>query len=142
MEYSAGHLDAGNEQGTDNLSVAFLLTGRSSRILTTAIGLVKVVIQGLLAIGHMILVVIGAVTSYVSLICNTEVLGPAALRSTQLRYLEHLATTSVDAHLSKEQREWQDQLWDAGKCLAPWSQFSLPSQSSLSDMSQIEDEDE
>lgn len=123
---------------TAGLSVAFLPTMRTNSIVATAIGFVVIVVQGLLIVGLMILVALGALSSYMSLTRNKEEFSPVALGSIRVQYFEHLQTTSVDLHLSKEQKKWQNKLQEAEKDKLPVQpSFSVIS---VKRMSKIEDE--
>lgn len=124
---------------TTGLSVAFLPTLSVNRILATAIAMVIIIIQGLLVVASMILVILGAISSYMSMTRNKEEFSPEALKSIRVRYFEHLQTAAADAHLSKEQREWQNKLQEAEKDEPPLQ----PSFTVLSvrRVSKIEDED-
>ncbi|KAK7715348.1 hypothetical protein SLS64_004048 [Diaporthe eres] len=125
---------------TTGLSIAFLPTMRANRILATAIGMVIIILQGLLIIGLIILVTLGAISSYMSLTRNKDGISPEALESTRVQYFEHLQTTAGDVHLSKEQREWQNKLQEAEKDIPPIQpSFSVIS---VRRVSKIEDEDE
>lgn len=125
---------------TTGLSVAFLPTMRANRILATAIGMVIIVIQGLLVAGVIILVTLGAISSYMSLTRNKEEFGPEALKSTRVQYFEHLQTAAADAHSSKAQREWKNEMQEDEKDLAPIQpSFTVMS---VRRVSKIEDEDE
>ena len=57
---------------TAGLSIAFLPDYHVARIPTTALGIIIIVIQGLLVIAVMILIVLGAFSSYMSLTRNRE----------------------------------------------------------------------
>lgn len=120
---------------TTGLSIAFLPTMRTNRILTTVIGMVIIIDQGLLVIALMILVVLGATSSYMSLTRNKE----DALASTRVKYFEHLQTAATDTHLSREQKEWHNKLQDAEKDM-PSLQPTFTVMS-VRRVSKIEDED-
>ncbi|KAL1859705.1 hypothetical protein Daus18300_009424 [Diaporthe australafricana] len=123
---------------TAGLSVAFLPTMSTSRIVATAIGFVIIVVQGLLIVGLMILVALGALSSYMSLTRNKDEFSPQALDSIRVQYFEHLQTTEVDLHLSKGQMKWQNKLQEAEKDKLPVQpSFSVIS---VKRMSKIEDE--
>lgn len=124
---------------TTGLSVAFLPTLSVNRILATAIAMVIIIIQGLLVVATMILVVLGAMSSYMSMTRNKEEFSPEALKSIRVRYFEHLQTAAADAHLSKEQREWRNKLQEAEKDV-PTLQPSF-TVISVRRVSKIEDED-
>lgn len=125
---------------TTGLSIAFLPTIRANRILATALGMVIIILQGLLVIGVMILVVLGATSSYLSLTRNKDEFSPESLESTRVQYFRHLQNTAADVHLSKEQRKWQNKLQEAEKDIPPIEpSFSVIS---VRRVSKIEDEDE
>ncbi|KAK2600995.1 hypothetical protein N8I77_010480 [Diaporthe amygdali] len=123
---------------TAGLSIAFLPTMRTNRIVATAIGFVIIVVQGLVVVGLMILVVIGAISSYMSLTRNKEEFTPETLESVRVQYFEHLQTKAIDIHLSKEQRDWQNEETEKDK-QPPQPSFSVIA---VKRMSKIEDEDE
>ena len=78
------------------LSAAFDARFNLQRITTTAIGIVIIVIQGVLAIVLMIAIVIGAISSYMSLTRNHENFKPRELESIRQRYFAHLKKTAPD----------------------------------------------
>lgn len=78
------------------LSAAFDARFNLQRITTTAIGIVIIVIQGILAIVLMIAIVIGAMSSYMSLTRNHESFKPQKLAKTRQRYFAHLEKTAPD----------------------------------------------
>ena len=78
------------------LSAAFDARFNLPRITTTAIGIVIIVIQGILAIMLMIAIVIGAITSYMSLTRNHESFKPQNLEKVRQRYFAHLEKTAPD----------------------------------------------
>lgn len=124
---------------TTGLSVAFLPTMRANRILTTVIGMVIIVIQGLLVIALLVLVVSGAISSYVSLTRNQEEFSPEALGSTRAQYFEHLQAAAADTHFPREQEEWHDKLQETEKDMPPLQpSFTVIS---VRRVSKIEDED-
>ena len=78
------------------LSAAFDARFGLHRITTTAIGIVIIVIQGILTIVLMIAVVIGTITSYMSLTRNREDFRPQKLEKARQRYFAHLEKTAAD----------------------------------------------
>ena len=78
------------------LSAAFDARFNLQRITTTAIGIVIIVIQGILAVMLMIAIVIGAMSSYMSLTRNHESFKPQKLAKTRQRYFAHLEKTAPD----------------------------------------------
>lgn len=78
------------------LSAAFDARFNLQRITTTAIGIVIIVIQGVLAILLMIAIVIGAISSYMSLTRNHEDFKPQRWEKIRQRYFAHLEKTAPD----------------------------------------------
>ena len=78
------------------LSAAFDARFNLQRITTTAIGIVIIVIQGVLTIVLMIAIVIGAISSYMSLTRNHESFKPQKLAKIRQRYFAHLEKTAPD----------------------------------------------
>lgn len=81
------------------LSAAFDARFNLQRITTTAIGIVIIVIQGILAIVLMVAIVIGAISSYMSLTRTHENFKPQKLEKIRLRYFSHLEKTAPDVPL-------------------------------------------
>ncbi len=81
---------------TTGLSIAFLPAFNLNRILTTALGIIIIVVQGFVVIALMILVVIGAISSWMSLTRNREDFEPDYLENIRLRYFEHLQLAAPD----------------------------------------------
>ncbi|KAG9185482.1 hypothetical protein G6011_08026 [Alternaria panax] len=75
---------------TTGLSAAFDTRFGIARIPTTVIGIVIIVIQGFLSIAVMILIVIGTVSSYMSVIRNREETNPSCLIPTREKYFTHM----------------------------------------------------
>ena len=78
------------------LSAAFIERFNQPRILTTVIGIVIIVIQGLLTVCLLIAVAAGAVTSYMSLSRYTEEFYPESWRSGRIRFLKHVDQKATD----------------------------------------------
>lgn len=78
------------------LSAAFDARFNLQRITTTAIGIVIIVIQGVLAIALMIAIVVGAISSYMSLTRNHENFKPQKWARMRQRYFAHLEKTAPD----------------------------------------------
>ncbi|TGO46299.1 hypothetical protein BOTNAR_0597g00030 [Botryotinia narcissicola] len=81
---------------TAGLSVAFLPRYNVARIPTTVIGVIIIVIQGFLTIGLLILIVLGAISSYMSIMRNREEFRPRNLQNIRTKYFDHLELKSVD----------------------------------------------
>ena len=78
------------------LSAAFDPRFNLQRITTTVIGIVIIVIQGILTIVLMIAIVVGAISSYMSLTRNQEDFRPRGWASLRQKYFAHLEKTAVD----------------------------------------------
>lgn len=78
------------------LSAAFDVQFNLQRITTTVIGVVIIVIQGILTIITMIAIVIGAITSYMSVSRNREEFRPKKWHGLRERYFNHLDRTVND----------------------------------------------
>jgi hypothetical protein len=81
---------------TAGLSIAFLPQLNVARIPTTVIGVIIIVIQGFLVIGLLILIVLGAISSYMSLTRNREEFKPHRLENIRMKYFEHLEQKEKD----------------------------------------------
>ncbi|KFY45777.1 hypothetical protein V494_00776 [Pseudogymnoascus sp. VKM F-4513 (FW-928)] len=81
---------------TAGLSIAFLPRYNMARIPTTIVGFVIVITQGVVAIATLILIVLGMISSYMSLTRNREDFKPRWLESTRYKYFMHLQTKALD----------------------------------------------
>lgn len=90
---------------TTALSIAFLPSLNVNRIIATVIGIIIIVIQGFLTIGVLVLVVLGAFSSYMSLTRNRDAFSPEELKGLRTHYLEHVEKTAPDVRLSKADKE-------------------------------------
>ncbi|KAI0130550.1 hypothetical protein BJ170DRAFT_681998 [Xylariales sp. AK1849] len=81
---------------TTGLSIAFLPDFNIDRILATVIGVVIIVIQALLTIALMILTILGAISSWMSLSRNREYFAPHRLEGVRIKYFEHIAAKALD----------------------------------------------
>jgi hypothetical protein len=81
---------------TTGLSIAFLPELGLDRIIATVIGVVIIVIQGFLVIGLLILIALGAISTWMSLTRNREEFGVEVLESIRIRYFEHLEKQAPD----------------------------------------------
>jgi hypothetical protein len=81
---------------TAGLSIAFLPQWNLGRILCTVFGVVIIVIQGFMIIGLLILIVLGAISSYMSLTRNREEFRPHNLENIRLKYFTHLEEKEKD----------------------------------------------
>lgn len=71
------------------------------RILTTVIGIIIIVIQGVLIILMMIAVVVGAISSYMSVRRYQEDFHPQSLANTRTKFFTHLEHKATDKPLAK-----------------------------------------
>ena len=78
------------------LSAAFDPRFNLARITTTVVGVVIIVIQGILTIMLMIAIVIGAISSYMSLTRNHEEFKPRSWTPFRERYFAHLEKAAAD----------------------------------------------
>jgi hypothetical protein len=78
------------------LSSAFNIAFNLERITTTVIGIVIIVIQGVLVIVTMIAILVGAVSSYMSITRNREEFRPRRLAGVREKYFKHLDRTATD----------------------------------------------
>lgn len=81
---------------TAGLSISFLPQFKVARIPTTVIGIVIIVIQGFLVIGLLILIVLGAISSYMSLTRNREEFRPHNMENIRMKYFRHLEQKEKD----------------------------------------------
>ncbi|KAG9233376.1 hypothetical protein BJ875DRAFT_378746 [Amylocarpus encephaloides] len=81
---------------TAGLSIAFLPSLNVARIPATVIGVVIIVIQAFLTIGLLILIVLGAISSYMSLTRNREEFKPRRWQGLRMRYFDHLEQKATD----------------------------------------------
>ncbi|KAJ9612168.1 hypothetical protein H2200_003765 [Cladophialophora chaetospira] len=78
------------------LSSAFDIRFGLDRIICTAIGIVIIVIQGILTICLLIAIVLGAVSSYMSISRHRESIKPRSLQKPRVRYLAHVDHKATD----------------------------------------------
>ena len=78
------------------LSAAFDSRFRLERITTTAIGIVVIVIQGILTIILLIAIVVGVISSYMSLTRNREHFKPESWQPLRKKYFAHLEKVAPD----------------------------------------------
>ncbi|OBT58993.1 hypothetical protein VE04_00815 [Pseudogymnoascus sp. 24MN13] len=81
---------------TAGLSIAFLPRYNMARIPTTIVGFVIVITQGVVAIATLILIVLGAISSYMSLTRNREDFKPRWLEGIRYKYFTHLERAALD----------------------------------------------
>lgn len=78
------------------LSISFLPEINLARIPATVIGFIIVVIQGFLMIGVLILIVLSAISSYMSLTRNREEFRPRKWEGLRIKYFQHLERKASD----------------------------------------------
>lgn len=83
------------------LSAAFDIRFNLARINTTVIGVVIIVIQGILAILTLVAIVLGAISSYMSVTRDREAFRPRKWEPYRQRYFAHLEKTAPDVPLIK-----------------------------------------
>jgi len=81
---------------TAGLSISFLPQFNVARIPTTVIGIIIIVIQGLLVIGLLILIVLSAISSYMSLTRNREEFKPHSWENIRLKYFGAIDKKATD----------------------------------------------
>ncbi|ORY60642.1 uncharacterized protein BCR38DRAFT_487697 [Pseudomassariella vexata] len=128
---------------TTGLSIAFLPRFGIDRILATVIGVVIIVMQALLTIAVLILIILGSISSWMSLTRNREYFPSQRLEGVRIKYFEHLERRALDKEAPKKEKptaklnppEPEDKLPDLPK--EPY--FSV---NSVRRISKIEDEDD
>ncbi|KAI9838933.1 MAG: hypothetical protein M1819_004141 [Sarea resinae] len=78
------------------LSAAFDARFNLGRIITTVLGIVIIVIQGILTIVMLIAIVVGVISTYLSITRNREEFKPRSWTPLREKYLRHLDKTAVD----------------------------------------------
>ncbi|RDW92559.1 hypothetical protein BP5796_01953 [Coleophoma crateriformis] len=81
---------------TAGLSIAFLPHFNLARIPTTVIGIIIIIIQGILTIAVLILIVLGAFSSYMSLTRNRDHFTPQSMEGIRIKYFETLDRKATD----------------------------------------------
>ncbi|KAL1606652.1 hypothetical protein SLS60_004058 [Paraconiothyrium brasiliense] len=122
------------------LSAAFDVRFGLPRITATAIGIVIVVIQGLLTIAVLLCIILGAISSYMSVTRNRDMFHPKRWVPMREKYLEHLEFKVKDIPRPpkpKPETVAEAAAVDPGLPKEPY--FTL---SSIRRMAKVEDEDE
>ncbi|KAI9682518.1 MAG: hypothetical protein M1829_000311 [Trizodia sp. TS-e1964] len=78
------------------LSASFDIRFNLDRIITTVIGIVIIVIQGILTIVLLIAIVVGAISSYMSVSRNHEKFKPKSWSGLREKYLKHIEKAAAD----------------------------------------------
>jgi hypothetical protein len=81
---------------TAGLSIAFLPQLYLDRILATVVGVIIIVIQGFLVIGMLILMALGVISSYFSIMRNREDVKPLRWEGLRVKYYRHLDARATD----------------------------------------------
>ncbi|KAK8877083.1 membrane protein [Apiospora arundinis] len=81
---------------TTGFSIAFLPDFAINRMVATVIGVLIIVIQALLVIAVLILVILGAISSWMSLYRNREYFASQRLEGTRIKYYGHIARKALD----------------------------------------------
>lgn len=81
---------------TTGLSIAFLPQFAISRIVSTILGIIIIVVQGFLVLAVVVLVMLGMVSSWMSLNRNRETFRPEMLDGARIEYYEHLQNRAPD----------------------------------------------
>lgn len=80
---------------TTGLSIAFLPDFNLNRIAATVIGIIIIVVQGFMAVAVLVVIVIGMVSTWMSLSRNREAF-PQLLEHTRVQYFEHVEARARD----------------------------------------------
>lgn len=83
---------------TTGLSIAFLPALKLDRIVATVIGIILIIVQGLLVIGALILVILSAISSWMSLTRNREEMGAEHFENVRVKYFEHIEAKAPDTY--------------------------------------------
>ncbi|KAM0325159.1 hypothetical protein ACHAQA_007698 [Verticillium albo-atrum] len=81
---------------TAGFSIAFLPDFGIGRILSTILGIIIIVVQAFLVLAVLVLVILGAVSSWMSLYRNRETFQPEKLDGLRIQYYEHMQNTAPD----------------------------------------------
>lgn len=90
---------------TTALSIAFLPSLDLDRITATAIGVIIITIQGLLATAAIILIVLGAISSFLSLSRDKAVFDHKEFEAARMHYFKHIEDKSLDIRMSRAEKE-------------------------------------
>ncbi|KAH8648404.1 hypothetical protein BX600DRAFT_517794 [Xylariales sp. PMI_506] len=129
---------------TTGLSIAFLPNFNISRVSATFIGLAIIIIQGLLVIALMILIVLGVISSWMSLTRNREYFSFRILEGIRIRYFEHVGGKALEVAMPPKRN-----IKSSSKISSPRTKNRTPEQprgsyftvTSVRRVSKIEDDD-
>lgn len=82
---------------TTGLSIAFLPEFNLNRIIATVLGVIIMVIQGFLVIALLILIILGVISTYMSLTRNREEFKPEGLEGIRVKFFESVKARAPDA---------------------------------------------
>ncbi|KAJ6286380.1 hypothetical protein J3E71DRAFT_166748, partial [Bipolaris maydis] len=119
---------------TTALSAAFDPRFCIARIPATVIGIVIIVIQSLLTIAVMLLILIGAVSSYMSISRDHTEMKPKSWTATREKYFDHIAIAEQDIPRSRKRPDSEDIITGAAR--APYFEVKQ-----VKRVAKIEDED-
>ncbi|KAK4891871.1 hypothetical protein LTR27_009570 [Elasticomyces elasticus] len=124
------------------LSAAFDLRFNLDRIITTVIGIVIIVIQGILTIITLIAIIVGAISSYMSVSRNRDDFRPRKLAGLREKYFDHLDKAVNDlppepkADLPDQPSEAKVEVKESQEPRSPYFEMK-----SVRRLAKIEDED-
>ncbi|KAK9424097.1 putative ML-like domain-containing protein [Seiridium unicorne] len=128
---------------TTGLSIAFLPDFNLDRIVATVIGVVIIVIQALLTIAVMILILLGAISSWMSLTRNREYFSSERLDGVRIKYFEHIAKKALDkAEPPKQKTKSKSSSSNADEKASEQPKEPHFAVANVRRMSKIEDEDD
>ena len=93
---------------TAGLTIALLPAFKLNRILATVIAIIIILAQGFVVIAVMILSVIGAISSWMSLTRNREEFEPEFLDGIRIKYFERMQAAAPDVKLTREEKLTRD----------------------------------
>jgi hypothetical protein len=104
---------------TTGLSIAFLPELGLDRIIATVIGVIIIVIQGFLVIALLILITLGAISTWMSLTRNREEFGVEILEGTRVRYFLSLEKKAPDEYVAKPSKKGKEKAQSDPASLEP-----------------------
>ncbi|KAK3363658.1 hypothetical protein B0T25DRAFT_51580 [Lasiosphaeria hispida] len=128
-----------NKIVTTGLSIAFLPAFNLDRIIATVIGVIIIVIQGLVVVALLILIVLSAISSWMSLSRNREDMGSEALEPIRVRYFNSMEAKAADSYVPPKSGKGKDKEDGESPQEPPKPYFSVVS---VRRAPKIEDEDD
>jgi hypothetical protein len=92
---------------TSGLSIGLLPAFKLNRIIATVIGVIIIVLQAFVVIAVLILAILGAVSSWMSLARNREDFEPEFMDKMRMKYFARLEAAAPDDPLAKREKEKQ-----------------------------------